>query len=193
MSEDTHDESIEYPDGLAWEDMQKSAAQMFNIWVGGSELEWAKECWEHFAREGLLDNEGVVANTASIIRLVTLALIYQQFSDYAWDENPENAADDLAGGLPFDDVALGYLATIADKRFADGCDEEYDLQREALNAVTNAQREEVFKCLSKAYGGHINLYASMCKTHPSYEEDEEFDASLENVRALNFVSDGFPA
>lgn len=193
MNEETKDETVDYPDGLAWEDMQKSAAQMFNIWVGGSELEWARECWEHFAKGGLLDNESTVANTASVLRLVTLALIYQQFSGYAWDENPENSADDLAGALSFDYVALGYLATIADKRFAEGCGEEYELQCEALNAATSVQREEIFKCLSAAYGGYVGLYSRMCKTHPSYGKDDEYEVNLDNVSALNFVSDGFPA
>ncbi len=192
MSEETNMESVRYPEGMEWDDIKGGAAKMFNIWVGGSELEWAEECWGHFAKGGLLNNEGAVETTVSLLRLVTLALIYQQFCGYAWNENPENEASDYASEIEYDDIVLGYLATIADKYFADGCGEDYEVRNEALNAATRAQREEIFQCLSKAYGGYIQLYARMCKTHPSYAEDDEFEPNEENVDALSFVSDGFP-
>jgi hypothetical protein len=90
------------------------------------------------------------------------------------------------------EVALGYLATISDTRFVEGCEDDYDIQKEALNASTRAQRKEIFDCLSKAYGGYIHLYSRMCQTHPSYGAEDEFDLNRPNVDAMSFVSDGFP-
>ena len=76
-------------------------------------------------------------------------------------------------------------------RFAEGCRDGYEIRNEALNAATRAQRKEIFDCLSKAYGGYIQLYSRMCQTHPSYGADDEFELNRPNVDALSFVSDGF--
>jgi hypothetical protein len=82
---------IEAPcdDVIPWEDVSAAAAGMFNVWFGGSELEWAKECWSHFTKAGLTGNLSILEDTESRMRLLTLARIYHEFSWIAWEEDPE--------------------------------------------------------------------------------------------------------
>ena len=103
---------------LTWEDVETSANRMFNVWVYGDELKWAKECWGHFEKHGLAGGEGPLENTAAFLRLVSLALIYHEFCEYAWEENPDLPITYLAEDLPDNDLALGILAGAADKSAA---------------------------------------------------------------------------
>src|SRR4051794_12458933 len=110
-------------DTVSWEDLEPAAGKMFKVWVGGGELEWAKECWQHFAAKGLTDSANVIEDTASRLRLVALARIYEEFCGLAWDENPETPVDYLAEDLELDSVALGILAAASGlDSSAEACD-----------------------------------------------------------------------
>jgi hypothetical protein len=182
---------------LTWEDVETSANRMFNVWVYGDELKWAKECWGHFEKHGLAGQEGSLENTAAFLRLVSLALIYQEFCGYAWEENPETPITDLAEDIPDNDLALGILAGAADQSaFADCCDMD-ELREAALIAICDSQRKEIFDCLCKGFGGYVQLYSSMSKTYPTDDDDDDDDDNDEmevtgaNAQALDFVSNGF--
>jgi len=82
-------------ENIKWEDVESVATKMFNVWVDGTESEWAKEAWSHLTEAGLVGTTTILDMTAANLRLVTLALIYQEFCSFAWDENP--------------DVPVGYL------------------------------------------------------------------------------------
>ena len=74
---------------VQWEDVKDAASKMFNVWVFGGELEWAQECWTHFAASGLTENSSVIEYVAAQLRLLTLARNYEEFCVLAWDENPD--------------------------------------------------------------------------------------------------------
>ena len=183
-------------DPLTWDDVKTAAIRMFDVWVYGDELKWAKECWGHFEKHGLAGREGPLENTAAFLRLVSLSLIYQEFCGYAWDENPDIPITYLAEDIPDDDLALGILAGAADKSaFANCCDDD-ELREAALTAICDSQRKEIFDCLYKGFGGYVQLYTSMLKTYPSDDDDDdddddEIEVTGANARALDFVSNGF--
>lgn len=184
-------------ESIPWEDISSAASKMFNVWVLGGELEWARECWEHLDAAGLVSQEPSFENTRSLLRLVALAKIYQEFSGAAWDEDPETPLDYLAEGLELDPVAIGILAARAEPDNSDWDGDDYELRDYALTVVTNSMRKEIYACLRKAYGGDEGLYSRMFQTHKaeeiSDEEEgaEEFEATGMNARALDFVMSGF--
>jgi hypothetical protein len=56
---------------------------MFNVWIDGTELKWAKEAWKHLAKAGLTEATTILEITATKLRLVTLARIYHEFCGLA--------------------------------------------------------------------------------------------------------------
>lgn len=180
---------------IPWDEVSSAAASMFRVWRDGGELEWAEECWGHFQKVGLADEDTVLSRTSSLIRLVTLARIYEEFAGFAWEESSETPVDFLAEHLKIDRVALGIIGARAEpKEFDDNFDDdEYQLYETALRAASNAQRKDIHLCLCAAYGGEIMLYSRMSRTHPSAFEDGngEFEVTSGNCQALQYVQNGF--
>ncbi len=180
---------------IVWNDVSSAAGRMFRIWGAGGELEWAEECWGHFQKAGIAGQVSDIARTSSLLRLVTLARIYEEFSGFAWEENPETPIDYFAENLNIDPVALGILAARATSdSFDDTCDEDGSQLRElALTFVSDAQRKEIYACLCAAYGDDIQLFSRMSRTHPSSDRDsfDEFEVTAGNCQGLQYVQNGF--
>ena len=81
-------------DRIPWEDVEVAASKMFNVWLGDGEIKWVEECWQHFGEANLTDNSPALARTATFLRLLTLARIYEEFCGLAWDENLETPVED---------------------------------------------------------------------------------------------------
>jgi hypothetical protein len=183
-------------DKIAWDEVEDAAAKMFNVWVDGAELKWAKEAWKHFAKAGLTEGSAILEITATKLRLVTLARIYHEFCGLAWDENPDWPVSFLAENLEIDPVALGILAAATpDRNDFEDLTEDDGLIDQALMAVVNSQRHEIFECLSTAYGDAIKLYTRIWYTRsPAAEKDSEYDefrVTDQNAAALDYVMNGF--
>ena len=115
-------------ENIKWEEVESAAPKMFSVWVDGTELEWAKEAWSHLTAAGLVGATTILDITTANLRLVTLALIYQEFCGFAWDENPETPVDYLAEDLEIDPVALGVLAAKADPNGFEEFTDDYELR-----------------------------------------------------------------
>lgn len=179
---------------ITWDEVSEAASKMFHVWLGDGEIKWVEECWRHFGEADLTGNSTPLEATAASLRLVTLARIYEEFCGLAWDENPETPIDYLAGDLELDSLALGILAAVASPDAFDEAGDEYELRETALAAATEAQRQEIFNCLRKAYGSEVKLYSRMSQTNQPDQDDSdgsEFDVTSSNARALNFVINGF--
>jgi hypothetical protein len=190
-------EKTHYTSDIKWTFVEDAAARMFKIWTDGSELDWAKEAWGHLYNGGLTGGSTILEETASKLRLVALACIYQEFCGCAFDENPEVPVDNLAEDLEINPVALGILARSArDEGFGD-YGHYSDLREAALIAVTEGQRPEIFQCLEKGYGGVVPLYTRLWHTResPADEESkddgEEFEINRPNTNAIQYVMNGF--
>ena len=182
-------------ENLEWEEVERAATKMFNVWVDGTELEWAKEAWSHCTAAGLVGARTILDITAANLRLVTLALIYQEFCGFAWDEHPETPVDYLAEDLEIDPVALGILAAKAAPDEFEEFTDDYKLREAALLAVTNSQRQEIFECLTVAYGDEFRLYSRLWHTRSLVPEEnsegDEFEVTGANSSALEYVRNGF--
>jgi hypothetical protein len=182
------------PGFVNWTDVEDAAREMFRVWVDGGELQWARECWQHLTKKGLTSNSSLLEENAVYLRLVALARYYAEFCERAWDEVLDRSLDDTAENLDIDPVALGILAATARPKAFKHVVDESELREEALEAVTSAMRREIFDCLAEAYGGDIALYSRMSQTNRSSDEEDdgdEFDVSGYNMRALEYVRNGF--
>lgn len=179
---------------ITWAEVQHAASKMFHVWLGDGEIKWVEECWHHLGEAELTDNTSVLEATATALRLVTLARIYEEFCGLAWDENPETPVAYLAEDLDIDSLALGILATKASPEAFDDVYDDSELQEAALLAATDAQRKEIYDCLSAAFGDEIQLYSRMSKTNQSAsdgDDEDEFDVTGSNSVALDYVMNGF--
>jgi hypothetical protein len=71
---------------LEWSDIETAASRIFNIWNSGGDLAFAREAWTHLAAARLADDEGPVARTQSLLRLLALRQICGEFSSAKWEE-----------------------------------------------------------------------------------------------------------
>jgi len=177
----------------SWAEVAPTATKMFNVWTDGGELVWAKEAWGHLYVAGLAGQSSVLESTASRLRLVTLARIYQEFSGHAWEENPETPVCELAEDLAIDAVALGILAATGGSGQFDEALDDYELRETALLEATKNLRAEIFRCLKAAYGGETALYQRLWHTRSegANTDGAEFAVTGSNSTALQFVTNGF--
>lgn len=179
---------------VEWEDIQGAATRMFSVWTSGGDLSFAKEAWGHLAEAGLTEDESPASETQSLLRLVALCRIYEQFSAAKWDEDPDTPILYMAEDLPIDSLSLGLLAAehldSDEWRFS----ESVDMLEAALTAVVDELEPGVQACLIEAYGGETGLYKRLCRTASNREEDEDdsedFDPEGPNVNAYAFLKDG---
>jgi hypothetical protein len=180
---------------IDWEEVEEAAEKLFCVWLCGSELAWAKEAWGYLSANGLTSRETVIEEAATKLRLVTLAKIYHEFCGLAWDEDPETPIGYLAQELEVDPVAIGALAAAIGPTTVEEAVDEYELYEEAVIAVTDSQRKEIFNCLQAAYGDEFRLYSRIWHTRsPLSEQDsegEEFEVTDANATALEYVRNGF--
>jgi len=181
-------------DRVTWEDVATAASKMFHVWCGDGEIKWVEECWRHLGEAGLTEKTTLLEETATYLRLVTLAQVYEEFCGCAWDENPDSSLSDFADELEINPLALGILGATASPDAFDDAAEDYELRNAALFAISDSQRPEIFACLCKAYGGDVQLYSRMSKTNQSASDEDdgdEFEVTGSNGVALSYVMNGF--
>jgi hypothetical protein len=180
---------------INWNEVEEAASKMFSVWIDGCELDWAKEAWGHLGGAGLTSRQSVLDETAAKLRIVTLAKIYHEFCGLAWDEDPETPIAYLAQDLQVDPVAIGVLAGATGPNTLEEAIEEYELYEEAVIAVTDRQRKELFECLKSAYGDEFRLYSRIWHTRSALaeadSEGDEFEVTDANATALEYVRNGF--
>jgi hypothetical protein len=187
-------QQIPFDENIAWNDIKNAARRLFDVWVTGGEYEWAEECWGHLTKCGLTRGVGIVDRTATYLRLITLARVYEEFSGIIWDENPETPLDMMAEDLEIDPIALGILAAATSREELEEFAINDELREAAMQIVIDAQRGEICTCLSAAYGGAPRLYSRMFKTNADSDDDddgEEFEVTDTNSAALQYVMNGF--
>jgi hypothetical protein len=141
--------------------------------------------------------------TLVFIRLMTLATIYKEFCDLAWDEWNEPMYTVWASEL---DINRYRVAQSIGPEFAkDSNETEEDLLSLALAELVDLARAEISDVLIKDFGGESALFISLWRTAGSSEEDsegegqpEEDDYSIvnnvtaEKGRAFEWIQEGMP-
>jgi hypothetical protein len=91
---------------LAWTDFPPAAHEIFHIWTNrhADELRWASSAWTAVQRAGLTSYSDEVEKTLVLIRLMTLAAMYHEFADRAWQEYFTPEYVDWAEQLEIDEI-----------------------------------------------------------------------------------------
>lgn len=177
---------------VEWDEIEKAASKMFNIWTSGGDLAFAKECWGHLTAAGLTDDDTIVVRTETYLRLVALRLTYSEFCAKKWDQNEETEITYLAENLEIDRLALGLLAHPHIEHGGVSFDDKYELHEAALTAATEVVRSETFECICRAYGGQLGLYQRLSRTagNASLDDDSDLEPDGNNLDAFDFVERG---
>lgn len=180
---------------VTWDEIEEVAKPMFNTWTSGGDLAWGKEAWSHLVKAGLAQEVSFIGRTLVCLRLLTLARIYDEFSAANWDESRNLSFTELADGLWIEDLALGVAATEAGVEFGAFTDAK-EVREACLAGAVDALRNELFQCLSAAYGGAEKLYFRLSATRAGgdqyrFGEPDDMEPTGTNLDALDYVKRGF--
>jgi hypothetical protein len=75
---------------VRWDDISREAESILRIWTDSREVEWAKKSWEALGKRGLTSYSNQIERTCVLVRLISLAAIYIDFCELAFDEAHED-------------------------------------------------------------------------------------------------------
>lgn len=175
---------------LTWTDLSPAGHEIFHIWTDrqAEELHWASSAWTALQRAGLTSYSSEVEKTLVLIRLITLAAMYHEFADRAWQEifSPdylqwadelqidENHVDDLLGSDELRDPV------------------DHDLFGERLQFLVNLSRHEIYKALVAYFGDDSGIFTALWKIQEP-EEDDYFilnEVTLDKMAAFDWIRQG---
>ena len=130
-----------------------------------------------------------------LVRLGTLALMYREFCDLAFEESTESEGE--WDELNIDPFRVGQLIG-ADFERDDDQDAD-SLARAALNELSESARPETYEALKKGFGGDSALFASLWRTPTDgkRQEQESLYETLNEVTpqkgaAFDWICEGMP-
>jgi hypothetical protein len=189
---------------LEWNEIKKTAEEIFDVWVGNPELNWAHEAWEILSKQGLAKYDNEVEKQIVIVRLFVLGTLYYEFCHFAFDEYNDGIdysywISDLSDGLFLSSFRLGQLVGLNyrnDEKIIQTSDDEKFII-ETVGTLVEQQREIVTYTLVKGFGNESLLFASLWLSPKSGETDGD-DASTEvlnyptpeKMRAFEWIESG---
>jgi len=156
---------------ICWEDvLNRDGESLFRVWTDARELDWAKKTWEAVGKRGLTSWANQVEWTLVMVRLMTLAAIYRDFCELAFDEVHHPAytlwADELC-------LSTFRLAQCVGSQFDAGEDrDDKSLLEGALLELMEEARSDIHEALREEFGDDSLLFVSLWNT-VEYKRDEE--------------------
>ncbi len=150
---------------FTWEDATKiSGDLLFNIYGDHSDRNWARIVWKSLERRGLAEYATPEERHRILLRLITLAVICQEFCYIAWKEGEYPPLVDWADGLGMDPTLVTHIngGSFAAQLELEK-DEEDLLYEEALKKAVEHLRPELFRQMVDMFGGKTFLFASLWK------------------------------
>lgn len=144
---------------LRWEHIEDAAANAFDIWTSGSDLQWANETWHRFEKLGFCDYDDEAGRHIVIGRWLALASIYRDWCAIVCDEAQEDDPGYWVEAIDVHDIYLGQLAS--SEQLSDDPDKA---RQDALAALMRNQRREVVQKLHESHGDRALLFMSFWKT-----------------------------
>ena len=145
---------------------------MFRVWTDGRELEWAKKSWEALAKRGLASYSSQIEKTLVMIRLMTLAVIYRDFCELAFDETHEPEYTCSTNELSLSTFRVAQCLGSEFMLHEEADDRE--LLESALLELMETARSEIHKVLLAEFGGDSLLFVSLWNT-VDYSRDDDLE------------------
>jgi len=163
-------------DILNWDNLAPAVDKAFAVWTGRCEQEWAKRVWDKAVERGLADYSTDLERHRVIVRFVTLAAIYHDFCELAWEEVASHEYAYWTEDLGISAFHLGQLI---------GQDTEWNkpdldeiLTDRAFRFLANREREQVYEILIDCFGDVNKLYDALLRTtDPDAEEYEDAEGN----------------
>ncbi|MBW9173378.1 hypothetical protein [Clostridium estertheticum] len=70
---------------VKWEEISEYVSGLFNVW-DDNDIKWGKAVWKAISNNGLASYSNEIERHTVVIRLMTLATIYNEFHDLVFDE-----------------------------------------------------------------------------------------------------------
>ncbi len=175
----------------SWLKVAPTACEIFSVWEGDAELDWAREAWDYLFKANLVGIDSPLGKAASNLRILTLGFIYHDFCRIAWDEDPDNSLDHMIEQLDIDPLALGVFAGSPDDEIFEFVEDEDELFEASIENATLILRQGIHECLVAAYGGDDQLHSRMLSTCDDDEAESGLESSGANAESLAFVRSGF--
>lgn len=182
---------------LDWKDVEDAADEMFRVWAGGRELEWAQFAWEVLGEAGLTSFCNRLEKARVQVRLMVLATMYREFCWLCWDEKDEPMYSWWMDALSLDHFTLGQLVGphFALDRDWDAEDEDALIEA-AVVRMLQEERERLVPHLTAGMGGTASLFATLYLTNytlatdDDHEDEEDEDADEDDCDDDDLVEDG---
>jgi hypothetical protein len=187
---------------MDWDELAPAAREAFNIWMSGSDFQWAKEAWGLLVKAGLCSYDSERERHVVVARFLALASIYRDWCSVAFDETQEDVPAYWIEGLGVQPIYVGQI--VADEELSDDPDEALS---DALQVLLNGERAEVVRALRTAYGGTVEdffvaLWRSVRQEMDPEPGDEDYapedyahilnDPTSEKLAGYSWITDGCP-
>jgi hypothetical protein len=180
---------MQKPADLGWAEVSAAARDLFHIWTDHleDELIWAKSAWTALQQAGLTMYSGDVQRSLVQVRLMTLAAMYHEFAELAWQEDFEPAYIYWAEELGISEIRVGQLLGPDELQ-----EDDNGLFETGLQILVNRTRNENHKALVAHFGSDSDIFASMWRVLEP-EEDNYFilnEVTLEKMAAFQWIGQG---
>lgn len=158
---------------------------LFRVWAEARELLWAEKCWGYLEKNGLTAYLNEVSKVRVLVRLMSLAEIYREFCDRAWDETYDCELVAWASELDLNKFRLAQC--IEDRFEEDAPDDEDELFQAALISLADEARCEIYPILVQEFGSDSNLLVSLWNTVTA--TDDHCESDIEDAEGVQEEGD----
>ena len=184
-SESAGAEGPSQKDVLRWGYLEVSAARAFDVWMQGTEKEWARTAWDLLCSAGAADYANQVERHEVLLLFLALGGFYRDFCALAWEERAEPMYSYWAEELELDAFVLGQLV---------GPEPRLD-SHAALNILVSRARPKLSGLLEKVFDGNDLLFCALWRTCEGDLTDDEIlnEPTPDKMCAYDWLAQGaFP-
>lgn len=142
---------------LRWPEVKEAAVVAFRIWTDRPEIHWAKEAWRHLQKAGLTQYHDETERRQVAMLLLTLAQIYSDWCDVAFEVRTEP-------DLPLLVEMLGVQPAVFLKEQQASKEGDSDWSCEDFRVLVDEARPKVVAALRTGFGGDGALLGSLWRS-----------------------------
>jgi len=155
---------------MEWEEIEPTAQRIFNVWGGGTDLDWAKQAWGVLKKSGLTSYENELDRCKVALRFLALGVYYYDFCTSYRDEYLEPELLDWVEGLNISAFRLGQILGEPSE-----LDDEWDadsLYQKALKILVSDAEDEIIEPLESDFGGQCPFFTSLWRSTMAAEQSD---------------------
>ena len=158
---------------VAWTDIPKGVRDtLFRVWTDARESFWAEKCWGYLDKRRLTTYSNEVAKVRVLVRIMSLAEIYREFCDRAWEEQYDCELVVWASELDLNRFRLAQCVGATFEEYT--VDDDDELYGAALVSLAEEARREIYDVLIQEFGSKSYLFVSLWNTNDFQGEDEAY-------------------